>query len=72
MASGAPPGESDRGAPSMTSIRSTIQVAGILAVERGWNQVLRGAEAITLPLAYGDFAADLPRRRFGAYALTSR
>ena len=59
MAGGVPRGESDRKVPYDYD-RIDHQVTSALAVEQGWNEVLRGAEAITLPLAYEDLAADLP------------
>ncbi len=54
-----PPGETDRSAPYDFD-RIDHQVTSALAVEQGWNEILRGAEAITLPLTYEDLAADLP------------
>ena len=32
----------------------------MLAATKGWREALKGAEAITLPLAYEELAADLP------------
>lgn len=53
------PGESDLGAPYDFD-RIDHQVESALAATQGWRQTLKGAEAITLPLAYEDLAADLP------------
>ena len=54
----AAPGESDRDAPYDFD-RIDHQVTSALAVEQGWSEALRGAEAITLPLAYEELAADI-------------
>ena len=57
--SNAPPGLSDRTAPYDFD-RIHHQVESAEAVQRGWGETLKGAEAITLKLAYEDLAADLP------------
>ena len=59
LAGAARPGESDRGAPyDFDKIHH--QVESVLAATAGWRETLKGAEAITLPLAYEALAADLP------------
>ena len=59
LGGGARPGESDRGA-AYDFDRIDHQVTSALAAAQGWRETLAGAEAITLPLAYEDLAADLP------------
>ena len=54
-----PPGESDRGAP-FDFEKINHQVESVLAAQQGWRETLKGAEAITMPLAYEELAADLP------------
>lgn len=56
---GARPGESDRGA-AYDFDKIDHQVTSALAAAQGWRATLAGAEAITLPLAYEELAADLP------------
>ena len=58
LGQGVRPGESDRGAVYDFD-RIHHQVESALAVQQGWRETLTGAEAITLPLAYEDLAADL-------------
>ena len=59
LAAGVAPGESDRGAPyDFDKIHH--QVESVLAAQSGWREALDGAEAITMPLAYEELAADLP------------
>ena len=53
------PGESDRGAPYDFD-KIDHQVESALTATQGWRNALKGAEAITLPLAYEELAADLP------------
>ncbi len=55
----APGGQSDRGAPYAFA-EIDHQVTSALAAAQGWRDTLKGAEAITLPLAYEELAADLP------------
>ena len=52
------PGESDRTAPYDFD-RIHHQVESALAVQRGWRETLKGAEAVTMPLSYEELAADL-------------
>lgn len=59
LGGGVRPGESDRGAP-YDFARIDHQVESVLAVTKGWGEALKGAEAITMPLAYEELAADLP------------
>jgi LPS sulfotransferase NodH len=56
--SGAPSGESDRGA-AYDFDKIDHQVTSALAATQGWRETLAGAEAITLPLFYEELAADL-------------
>jgi LPS sulfotransferase NodH len=58
LGGGARPGESDRGA-AYDFDKINQQVTSALAAAQGWRETLAGAEAITLPLAYEDLAADL-------------
>ncbi len=53
------PGESDRDAPYDFD-KIDHQVQSVVAATQGWRETLKGAEAITLPLAYEDLASDLP------------
>jgi LPS sulfotransferase NodH len=58
LSGAARPGESDRGA-AYDFDKIDHQVASALAATQGWRETLRGADAITLPLAYEDLAANL-------------
>ena len=62
------PGVSDREAPYEFD-RIHHQVTSALAARQGWGETLKGAESITMPLAYEELAADLPGavRRLCAY-----
>ncbi len=53
------PGESDRGAPYDFD-KIDWQVHSAVVATEGWRATLKGAEAITMPLAYEELAADLP------------
>jgi LPS sulfotransferase NodH len=59
LGGGKRPGESDREAPYDFD-KIDHQVTSALNARQGWRAALTGAEAITLPLAYEDLAADLP------------
>ncbi len=59
LGGGKRPGESDRGAPYDFG-KIDHQVQSVLAAQAGWRETLKGAEAITMPLAYEELAADLP------------
>ncbi|HXT06948.1 MAG TPA: Stf0 family sulfotransferase [Roseiarcus sp.] len=56
---GARQSDSDRGAPYDFD-KIDWQVSSAIAATEGWRATLKGAEAITLPLAYEELAADLP------------
>jgi LPS sulfotransferase NodH len=59
LAQGLRPGESDLGAPYDFD-KIDWQVRSAIVATAGWRDTLKGAEGITLPLAYEELAADLP------------
>jgi trehalose 2-sulfotransferase len=59
LGQGVKPGETDRGAPYDFE-KIDWQVRSALVATEGWRETLKGAEAITMPLAYEELAADLP------------
>jgi LPS sulfotransferase NodH len=58
LGQGVKPGESDRGAPYDFE-KIDWQVRSAVVATEGWRNTLKGAEAITMPLAYEELAADL-------------
>ena len=58
LGQGVKPGESDRGAPYDFE-KIDWQVHSAIVATQGWRNTLKGAEAITMPLAYEELAADL-------------